>query len=303
MFKDKNANVFRDLATLIEAGMPVLDAARKVAVSHQNVQLWSFVIRELEAGRKLNIALSKSKLISSYEQEIISVSEFSGRLSQGLRAIADSYDIRRKRVSKFKSKLYFPFAVLAIAIVVSAIKTLTSGSQEPFFSVISNAMLWLVLSLFLTRMLSNLIQKSTSFWLQLMKNSSQNEWYQMQFQQVVFGALLWQMNSGIDFKAGFLRISKLLAVTSLTKKLKQASAYCGQGLSISQSCIRSKLPITNEFKEVLLTGEQSGQWEHSIEKYLKQQSILLDIKVDSILEWIPRVYYGLIALIAILVIF
>jgi len=307
MPEDKNANIFRDLATLIEAGISVLDAAKKVALHHPKISAWPEVIKALASGQTLNKALATNGLISAYEKEIISLSEFSGRLPQGLQTIASAYDIRRKRVSKLKSKLYLPIAILVVAIIVSAILSLaapsTTGVKVSNFNILLASTFWLALIYLFTQKLMNIISKDSCDWLKTFQLFSRNDWYVAQFQQVVFGALLWQVKSGVDFKMGFIRVSKLLGVSALTKKLKQASRYCEQGLSVTQSSIKSKLPISDEFKQILLTAEQSGQWEYSLEKYQQQQSILLEIKTSSIFDWMPKIYYVFATLTAISVIF
>jgi len=299
---DKNTNIFRDLATLLEAGISVLDAAKKVAASHPSIQIWRNVISALESGQRLNKSLAESKLICNFEQEIISVSEFSGRLPQGLRSIADSYDKRRSRVSTLKSKLYFPSVAFVIGIIILSIQT-NNNSDSSAFSILANAFFWLALVFILTRTLLVLMKKDACVWLQIVSNFSRSQWYKEQLQQIIFGALLWQIKSGIDFKTGFLRITKLLNNKSINKQLKLASTFCNQGRSVSQSIIQSKLPITSEFKQILLTGEQSGQWEFTLDKYLQQQARLLEIRLNSVCEWVPRIYYALIALFVITVIF
>ncbi|MGB0494863.1 MAG: type II secretion system F family protein, partial [Kangiellaceae bacterium] len=303
MFKDTQSNLFNDLATLTDAGIPVLDAAKRVAASHPKVNVWSQVIQSLSKGNRLSVSLSKSGLITRYEQEIIAVSEYAGRLTQGLRSIAESYDKRRVRISKLKSKLYMPFAVLVIAIVVSGILQVSQNPELSILLVIANSIFYLGLAIGTTKIILVLMQKEACFWLNKVKSFENNEWYQMQFQQVVFGALLWHVSSGIDFKAGFARISKLINDKGIQKKLNRASILCGQGLSVSESVHKAELPISSEFKQILITGEQSGRWEDAVKKFLDQNALLLDIRIDNAFEWAPRIYYGLIVLVAISVIF
>ena len=92
MLQDNHSNIFNDLATLCDAGISTFDAARRVAASHGNIKAWSSVITLLERGNTLSLALGKNKLISRYEQEVISVAEYAGRTPEGLRNISNSYD-------------------------------------------------------------------------------------------------------------------------------------------------------------------------------------------------------------------
>ena len=87
------------------------------------------------------------------------------------------------------------------------------------------------------------------------------------------------------------------------KKLKIVSNYCAQGVNVTNAIQQAKLPITREFNQILLTGEQSGRWEYSVRKFLEQNEILLDQRIDNAFEWAPRIYYGLIVLMVLMVIF
>jgi type II secretory pathway component PulF len=296
------SDIIRDLATLIEASISVIDSAKKVAASYPANQGWSRVISKLESGHQLNKALFENSLINRFEQEIISVAEFSGRLPQGLRSVADAHDKRRIRVDKLKSKLYFPYAVLIIAVIVSSIQA-SNQSDSSLFAIITSGIFCLVLVFILTRSILGLVQKDACHWLQYSINFKQQGWYKQQFQQVIFSALLWQVRSGIDFKTAFQRMKKIFQLKSTQKQLSLASHYCGTGISVTQSIIQSKLAITNEFKQLLLVAEQSGQWETTVEGFLRQQAILLEVKLTSFLEWLPRIYYVLIAAFSISVIF
>ncbi|MCF6194882.1 MAG: type II secretion system F family protein [Kangiellaceae bacterium] len=295
-------NIFRDLATLCDAGISISDAAKRVAKSHPKIKEWDLVISDLQKGSKLNVSLSKRGLITRYEQEIVSVGEFSGRLVQSLKHISESYDKRRSRIAKLKSKLYMPFAVLTVAIIVSGILKVSQNPEISIVSVIISLVFYSTLALGITKLILHFMQKEANFWLNLVRNYDKSEWYQMQFQQVTFGALLWQLSSGIDFKTGFARIAKLIDSKDIRRKLLAASAACGQGQSVCQSVDKAQLPITPELKQVLITGEKSGQFEEAIGRFLEQNAILLDIMIDNAFEWTPRIYYGLIVLTAISVI-
>ncbi len=299
MLKDKQANIFNDLATLCEAGISILNAARRVAASHPKIKAWSAVITLLERGNKLSIALGKHGLISRYEQEIISVAEYAGQVPEGLRNISNFYDKRRIRISRLKSKLYYPFAILLVGIIVSAILQISRNPELSKFTVFSQAVFWLIVAILANKVILNLMQKDACTWLSFAKQHSSGEWYKMQFQQVVFGALLWHNKSGIDFKMGFNRISKLIDAKHVQKKLLIASNLCGQGLSVSEAVQKANLPVSYEFQQILNTGEQSGRWEYSVGKFLQQNEILLDQRIDNAFEWAPRLYYGLIVLVVI----
>ncbi len=299
MLRETNSNIFNDLATLCEAGISILDAARRVAGSHPNLQAWSGVIVLLERGNRLSLALGKNGLISRYEQEVISVAEYAGRVSEGLRSISNSYEKRLARISRLKSKLYYPFAILVVGIVISVLLQIFRNPEISKTTIIGSAVIWLVIAILFTRMILNLMQKDGCTWLSFAQQHSASEWYRLQFQSVVFGALSWHISSGIDFKTAFQRISKLIDSKVVRKQLLLTSSLCGQGLSVTNAIQQGQLPITSDFSQVLKVAEQSGRWEYSVKKYLEQNEMLLDLRIDNAFEWVPRFYYGLVVLVVI----
>lgn len=302
MLNDPNTNIFNDLATLIDAGISTLDAAKKVAASHPKVTAWPLVISKLQQGNLLNRSLDKSGLINRYEQEIIAVAEHAGRLSEGLRAIASSYDRRLSRISRLKTKLYYPFAVLTVGIIVSAVLSIANNPDVSKFVVFLSTLFYFVISFFITQFLLKQMQKDACYWLNFAHNHSKNDWYRMQFQQVIFSALLWQTNSGIDFKTAFQRNAKLINHRKIQKQLMTTGNLCGQGMSVVSAVRQANLPITTDFIQILATAEQSGSWSTSLARYLEQNEQQLDQKINELFEWTPRIYYAMIVLIVISVV-
>ena len=91
-----------------------------------------------------------------------------------------------------------------------------------------------------------------------------------------------------------MKVSELINSKTLRNKLVKASRYCGRGTGVTESIKQAKLPITSEFMQILNTAEVSGRWEETVEHYLKQKQEMVDIKIDSAIEWAPRIYYILV---------
>ena len=81
-----------------------------------------------------------------------------------------------------------------------------------------------------------------------------------------------------------------------------AAKYCEQGLKVSDAVMRSQLPIHPEFRHILITAEESGRWEYSVSKYLEENKRELDMKIDEIFEWTPRLYYMTVVIFALIVV-
>jgi type II secretory pathway component PulF len=323
-----DSNFLYDLAVLIEAGLPVADAAAKVTPSthrsagnssagkssagkkatQQETRLnaqqnqWNKVIKQLHSGSALSAVLTRAKLITPFETEIIQAAEFSGRLAQGLRHIGQIIDQRQARASQLKSKLLLPFAIFLVGVIVSSIIHSINQPEVSLGQTLFYAVITIFIVLMLTQKIISLASKEAAFWLNALTSFKHNPHYQMLFEQVVLSALHWQIKSGVDLKTGLSKISKLLAAKSLQQSLTKASRFCGQGLSLQQSFEQAKLPISPQAKQILHTAESSGQLELALEKYLLQQGILSQQKLESLYEWLPRFYYGVVAIYAITVI-
>lgn len=302
MFKDCNARLFFDLATLTEAGVSILDACKRVAVDAPQKSVWDEIIRLLEKGSRLSLALGQSGLISRYDQEIISVAEHAGRVDQALRLIANTSETRVTRINQLKAKLYYPMAIFVVGVIVATLLQGLNNPQISLFTLIFSAAVIIATVFFATRYLLNLMSKDAFHWLAIAQRHTDNQWYQRLFQQVIFSALLWSISSGIDFKTGFTRVSKLVANKTIQKKLYMAAKYCEQGLKVSDAVMRSQLPIHSDFRHILTTAEASGRWEYSVNKYLEDNKRELDMKIDEIFEWTPRLYYVTVVIFALFVI-
>lgn len=302
MSLNQESNIFLDLATLIGAGISILDAARRVAESYPNLTEWQLVIRSLEKGTRLSLALRKSGIISRFENEVISIAEDAGRVEQGLTYLSDSYQKRTSRISQLKSKLYYPFAILTVGIIVAAILSLVRNPDISLVVVLIKAILQFVLALYLTQFILSRLNRDSCFWLTKLNQYESKHWYKVQFQQLLFEAMHWHISSGIDHKTSFSRISKLFNSPSLTKKLLKTANGCDQGLSVSNAMRQANLPITIDMMQLFSTGEHSGQLETTLKRQLELNQFEAEMKIDNLFEWVPRLYYGAVVILVIITI-
>ncbi len=291
MIQIASNNIFDDLAILHSAGMNSLEAIQTIASSHLEITVWPSIISKISSGSTLANALGDCGIVNRYEQEIIAVAEFSGRTEQALSWLAKNYEKRLRRVSQLRYKLMLPLAVLLIGIIAFSILTIVKNPEVTVLSVLSQAGIILVIVFVITKVMLYLFQKDIFNFIANSSLLSHINLYKRLFEQVFFTALLWNSKSGIDFKTGFLRISKLVQSKSLKKRLVMTSTYCGQGLSVTKSIQKAELPVTIEFIQVLNIAEASGRWDETVEHYLNQQQAKLDMNIDSVVEWLPRIYY------------
>ncbi|MEE4244292.1 MAG: type II secretion system F family protein [Kangiellaceae bacterium] len=292
--------VLRDLATLIEAGVTPVDAVKKLLPRHQQ---WQVVLTQLESGRAVSLALKKADVISQYEAELIKASEQAGRLSEGLRSISHSVEQRMLRRSKARSKFFLPIATLVIAIIVTAILSAVGNPEASLGSIIFIALAQLAVVYWVSKQLLNLLLSDACAVLKTMRFRANDNWYKQLLEQTVFTALLWQVNSGIDFKSAFINISRLINEPNIRKQLSSTARMCEQGLSLTQSVNQSNLNVTDALKQILITAEASGNWQMAIQRHLELLNDTLELRLETLTDWLPRVYYAFVVLIALRVIF
>ncbi len=296
----KSEPIFRDLATLIESGVPAFTAIEKLA--HPSDARWKKTIKQLQLGRTTADSLFFANIISRFEKELLETADTAGRQEQGLRLIAETYERRTTRIGRLKSKLYFPMAVFVIAIMVRIVLLLSQPGQPAIVTVLVGNGLLMILGFMIIHLLIRALKMDSCQVLERFAWLNNADWYRLLYEQIVLGAIRWQMTSGIDAATGFQRCANLFRSRELRKQLSQAATYCKQGHSLTQAMLTSRIPVTKECKAVLNTAEHSGSIQTALTRYLSQQDSRLEQKIDSLFEWFPRLIYSVIAVYAISII-
>lgn len=122
----KDVAVFtRQLATMITAGIPIVQGFEIVGKGHENPsmqQLLLTVKEDIESGTAMNIALSKHPLY--FDQlycNLVAAGEQAGILDALLDKIATYKEKIEAIKGKIKSALFYPAAVLVVAFIITAI--------------------------------------------------------------------------------------------------------------------------------------------------------------------------------------
>jgi type IV pilus assembly protein PilC len=123
--KTKDKILFsRQLATLINAGLPLVQSLRSVADKTKNKQLAEVlgqVIADVEAGKAFNQALAMHpKVFDKIFVSLVAASETSGTLDQGLERLANQQEKDADIRSKVRGAMVYPLIVLLVMIGVGA---------------------------------------------------------------------------------------------------------------------------------------------------------------------------------------
>ena len=112
----------RQLSTLINAGLPLVQSLRNVASQTQNKPLKLIitqVISDVEGGSALSVALGRhSQAFNRVFVSMVAAGEASGTLDKSLERLADQQEKDAEIISKVRGALIYPVIVLAVMMLV-----------------------------------------------------------------------------------------------------------------------------------------------------------------------------------------
>ena len=123
---DKDITVFtRQLATMMKAGVPLLQAFEIVGKGHSNASVQKLLIdikTEIETGSSLKQAFQKHPLyFDALFVNLVGAGEQAGILDSLLERLATYKEKIQAIKSKIKSALFYPIAIIAVAFIITAI--------------------------------------------------------------------------------------------------------------------------------------------------------------------------------------
>jgi type IV pilus assembly protein PilC len=115
----------RQLATMIEAGIPIASAFRGISMGHENAALKKLLLtirEDIESGTNLSTALKKHPgYFNRLYTNLVTVGEESGTLDILMNKIASYLEKVEHIKAKIRSALFYPALVIVVALVVVAI--------------------------------------------------------------------------------------------------------------------------------------------------------------------------------------
>ncbi len=163
--KSKDKVLFaRQLATLINAGLPLVQSLRNVAKQTQNKSLQvivSQIIADVESGSAFSAALAKfPDTFNPIFINLVAAGEASGTLDASLARLADQSEKDADIVSKVRGAMVYPLIVLLVMVgVIIFMVVKVVPSVEVVYQGIPGAKLPLI-----TRFLVGIANFTTKFW-------------------------------------------------------------------------------------------------------------------------------------------
>jgi type IV pilus assembly protein PilC len=154
----------RQLSTLINAGLPIVQSLRTVGDQTKNKTLKSVinqVVAEVEAGSSLSNAFSKHpKVFNTVYISLVAAGETSGTLDVSLERLANQQEKDADIISKVRGAMIYPIIVLGVmgAVVIFMITTVIPQVQNLY-----NGLPGVKLP-FITRILLSISHALTHYW-------------------------------------------------------------------------------------------------------------------------------------------
>jgi type IV pilus assembly protein PilC len=115
----------RQLATMLTAGIPMVQAFEIIGVGHDKPAMQKLVLsikQDIETGNALHVALGKHPLyFDDLFVNLVEAGEHAGALETVLEKIATYKEKTEALKKKIKKALFYPAAVLAVAVIVTVI--------------------------------------------------------------------------------------------------------------------------------------------------------------------------------------
>lgn len=130
----KKAFFFRELATLVDAGVPISRAAG-LAAGHAEPRLAVCLTQALDEGSLLSTALGRHPYyFGEFERALVAAGEAGGRLDLRLKDLAQTLESQSALLQMVLSKLWYPLIVLHVAIFVPTLPLLVLQGPAPYLA-------------------------------------------------------------------------------------------------------------------------------------------------------------------------
>lgn len=291
----------RELATLLESGVPAADAVQKSSL-HQ-ITTGQKVVRLLQQGQSVSNALRLTLFSSTGDRILLQAAESGGFIPETLRQLARRAEQRDSRQRQFKSKLWLLYAVLVIAWLAGFVIVLFAPDGKVFSMLLVNTLICGVM-LVLLRWVSALFMRDCWWWLNLLCGWGRLHYPLGQKLMAANWLLLLsrQLAAGLDAVRSLENMVGLLADEGVQRSVRYAARLAANGTSVAQALIEADLVSAPTIMGPLVAGEQSGCLADALARSAVLAENDLQETVEEYVAWMPRVLYVMVCLFVISVI-
>lgn len=319
----------RQLATLINAGLPLVQSLRNVASQTTNKQfriIINNVITDVEAGKPLSKALSNyPRVFDTVFVNLVAAGETSGTLDKSLERIADQQEKQAEIISKVRGAMAYPAIIILVMIavvgfmvvrVLPEVKNIYQGLGNTELPLVTKILLFVsdvtVKYWWIELIVLAIVLFSGTRWARSV--SGKRFFDKVKLKVPLFGPLFYKLYMARFARVGGTLIGSgvpLLQVLDVTAKSIN-NVYIAESLNKAAEKVRGGKALSDALKNdpyfldlvpnMLHIGEQSGQIEQMMSKIADYYEKEVDNQIktlSSIIEPILMVLLGVVALIVV----
>ena len=317
----------RQLSTLINAGLPLVQSLRSVAQQTTSKPLKAIVnqiITDVEAGNAFSVALAKyPNVFNKVYISLVAAGETSGTLDSGLERLADQQEKDADVLSKVRGAMIYPAIVLLVMIavvgfmiikVLPQVQSIYAGIPGTSLPLITRILLgfskfviqywWVVIIILIVGVVFS------SRWSKTLTGQTMIDTFKMKAWP--FGPLFMKLymarftRTGSTLVASGVPLLQVLEITAdavdnvnIAKSLKEAAEKVKGGKALS-AAIANDSNFLELVPSMIRIGEESGSLESMLDKAASyyEKEVDNEIKtISTIIEPVLMVIMGIMALI------
>lgn len=314
----------RQLATLINAGLPLAQSLRTLTEQTTNKRLVSVIndiITTVEGGGTLSTAFGKHPdVFNDVYIALIAAGEVSGTLDEAMERIADQQEKDNELISKVRGALVYPVIVLVVIMAVIGFMLFTVVPQiQRLYHDLHKELPWV------TAILVNLSQFAITFWWLILIVIGVAVYFLRRYVQTDAGRRLWdnfKLNVPLFgqlfrklYMARFARTGQTLMATGVPMlEMLRISSHAVNNLPVSDaimraadkvkggkslsSALKNETVILSLVPQMISIGEQSGGIDKMMGKAATYYENELDNTVRSISTAIEPILMVVLAVVA-----
>lgn len=300
----EKAEIYLQLARMQESGFSAIHAFDVLAQTHhQFVDRFKRVKKYLTTGKTVAESGCRAGVFSSIDQALLTAGENSGRLESIYHHLADYYQRKSRRNRQIKSRLYFPFFILFLALLIQPIPELIIGELQihqylwqvfiSFFRVILLLFLLWNLPAWLTEGRQAFFGlKNPVHFLQLnlplvapwLKRRQINEFLNM------LGLML---EAGLPAHDALIKSAKTVKNGLIREHIERQIPIISSGGSVADT-LANVAEIKHATIRIIEIGEQGGKLPETLLHFCRLEYETINMQEEILAEWLPRILYLMI---------
>jgi general secretion pathway protein F len=292
---DVRADLFSQLATMEDAGLPFDNALRLVHLPARERPRLAATRKWIRLG--IADAGLKAGLFTPIEASLLRAATASGSPSRAYHLLSDHYARRSARTKLMKSRMMLPVVMLVIAVFIRPLPKLVAGSLTWGDYLLKHLLPWVAVggAAYLLRELSLRSQSARALRNTLGRVLSLVPLFgPMQVRRNIrdfFDSLALLVEAGMPILDALPIALSTVRDQTLRKQFSQIKPRIEAGASFAQAVAELSFPGHAHACALIAPGEASGALPQMLFRYSEAETAAINRFDDLVAEWVPRLAY------------